>query len=75
MSVGADPLQPLSDVQQLIEQETHIMVEQQSLLILGGIVFAARPVPVSALCLWPPEYPEKRLNHGMEHTTPSICQT
>ncbi|KAK9835795.1 hypothetical protein WJX74_008220 [Apatococcus lobatus] len=39
ISVGADPLQPLSDVQQLIEQQTHIMVEQQSLLILE------KPVP------------------------------
>ncbi len=35
ISVGADPLQPLSDVQLMIEQQTQIMVEQQSLLILG----------------------------------------
>ncbi|KAK9867773.1 hypothetical protein WJX84_005174 [Apatococcus fuscideae] len=39
ISVGADPLQPLSDVQLMIEQQTQIMVEQQSLLILE------KPVP------------------------------
>ena len=48
--MGADPLQPLSDVQQLIEQQTHIMVEQQSLLILGELNFAACAVSITLYC-------------------------
>ncbi len=61
-SMGANPGQSLSALQRMIEQQMHIMVEHQSLLILGGFSFI-QSIIAACLTIFPTSPAGPSINH------------